>query len=63
MQNNNYADYKISWEINIIATSPQDAADKALKILRTCGNEARFFNVTDVTDINGNTQFIEANEP
>jgi hypothetical protein len=38
-------EYKVSWEIDVLAASPREAAEKALAIHRDPGSIATVFNV------------------
>ncbi len=40
-------EYHITWEIDLDASSPVEAAKEALKTQREAGSEAVVFNVTD----------------
>ena len=40
-------EYRVTWEIDIIANSPREAAEEALKIQRDCDSEAICFDVND----------------
>lgn len=37
----------VTWEIDINADSPKEAAEKALKVQRDCNSTATYFVVTD----------------
>jgi len=40
-----YQAYKVVWEIGVSATSPKEAAEKALKVQRDPGSAATVFTV------------------
>lgn len=41
--------YTVTWEIDIDANTPEEAAREALKIQRDTGSEATVFEVTDTS--------------
>ncbi len=40
-------EYRVKWEVDLIANSPEDAARQALEIQRDLGSVASVFTVTD----------------
>ena len=55
----NQKDYHVSWDIDLVADSPMDAARQALRIQRDRDSIATVF---DVTDEEGNTERIDLTE-
>lgn len=51
------ANYTVTWAIDVIADSAEDAAREALEIQRDCFSEATYFNV--VEDSSGKTTEVE----
>lgn len=49
-------DYHVVWEIDVVATSPEDAAEEAFKHMQRPGTTAVVF---DVTDDNGRTTRVD----
>lgn len=54
-------DYLVSWEIDIIADNPREAAEKALEIQRRHGSQAVVFKVLNGEADEGVT--VDLNEP
>jgi len=53
-------EYLVTWEIDIEADSPEEAAKRALLIQRDQGSEATIFNVTE--ENSDKTQIIDGCE-